>query len=75
MKVSIVIPAYDEEDYIEKTLNAVFKQTDHTFEVIVVDNASTDATREVLHRYKEKYHGLKLKILSKNRKGTQWARE
>ncbi len=75
MKVSIVIPAHNEESHIEKTLDSVFKQTYHNFEVIVVDNASTDTTSDVLHRYKEKHHGLKLKIVSESRKGTLWARE
>ncbi|MEI8061677.1 MAG: glycosyltransferase family 2 protein [bacterium] len=75
MKVSIVIPAHNEEVNIEKTLDAIFKQTYHNFEVLVVDNASTDKTNSILHAYKNKHHGLKLKILSENRKGTQWARE
>lgn len=44
MKVSVVIPAYNEEKRIAACLKSVFEQTISPFEVIVVDNASTDNT-------------------------------
>lgn len=51
---SIVIPAYNEEDYIEKTLVALkdaMEQIELKGEIIVVDNNSTDHTAEIASRY------------------------
>lgn len=50
-RVSIVIPAYNAADFIEKTLATVAAQTFKGFEVIVVDDGSKDATQEVVERY------------------------
>lgn len=68
MKVSIVIPAYNEALYIEATVRAAQAQIYPDFEIIVVDNASSDATAE-------RARALGVKVLSETRKGTQWARE
>ena len=69
MKVSVVIPAYNEEAYIEKTLRAALAQRWDDFEVIVVDNNSTDATAA---RVRE-FPGVIL--LAEERQGVQYARE
>jgi len=47
-KVSVVIPTYNSAPYIAKTLESVFVQTYKDYEVIIVDDGSTDDTREVL---------------------------
>jgi len=47
MKVSVVIPAYNEEKNIAKTIESILAQNYHNFEVIVVNNASTDKTADV----------------------------
>lgn len=47
MNISIVIPAFNEEKRIEACLNSVFDQTQAPYEVIVVDNNSTDRTAEI----------------------------
>jgi len=50
MKISFVVPAYNEESYLPRTLNAILAQTANApceTEIIVVNNASTDRTREV----------------------------
>lgn len=47
MKLSIIIPAYNEEDYLPATLDAINTALTGDAEVIVVDNLSTDATRQV----------------------------
>jgi glycosyltransferase involved in cell wall biosynthesis len=49
--VSIVIPAYNEEGQLALCLSAVARQTVKPFEVIVVDNNSTDATAAIAQRY------------------------
>jgi GT2 family glycosyltransferase len=50
MKVSIVIPSWNGRRHLEKCLPAVFAQTFPYFEVIVVDNASTDGSVELVQR-------------------------
>lgn len=50
---SVVIPTYNREKFIEKTLESVFEQTYPNYEIIVVDNCSTDRTEEILTPYIE----------------------
>ncbi len=47
MKISVVIPVYNEEQYIKKCLEAIMAQTRPADEIIVVDNNSTDKTIEI----------------------------
>jgi len=49
--ISIVIPAHNEEQFLPETLLAIKNQTYTNFEVIVVDNNSTDATAEIAKKY------------------------
>ncbi|MCE7936970.1 glycosyltransferase [Candidatus Saccharibacteria bacterium CPR2] len=51
MKISIVIPVYNEEDYLNACLNAIANQTVMPDEVIVVDNNSTDKTVKIASSY------------------------
>jgi glycosyltransferase involved in cell wall biosynthesis len=57
--VSVIIPVYNGEKYIEEALDSIFAQTFQDFEVIVVDDGSTDGTERRLGRYRGliKYHG------------------
>ena len=68
MKLSIVIPAYNEEKNIAETIKAVLAQDYPDFEVIVVNNASTDNTAEVAGKFP-------VKVITEMRKGLLWARE
>lgn len=52
--VSIIIPAYNASRFIRETLNSVLEQTYATTEIIVVDDGSSDDTREILNTYNEK---------------------
>ena len=51
-KVSIVIPAYNEEDHLAECLRAISRQKIKPYEVIVVDNNSTDATPLIAKQFK-----------------------
>lgn len=51
LKLSLIIPTFNEERHIEACLNSVALQTVMPFEVIVVDNNSTDKTLEIAERY------------------------
>lgn len=50
-KVSIIIPVYNGEKYIEKCLNSVLNQQYDEKEIIVINDGSTDKTEEVLKKY------------------------
>ena len=50
-RLSIVVPAYNVEPYIEECLNSICQQTCKDIEAIVVDDASTDRTREVIRGF------------------------
>src|SRR5690606_29636154 len=48
---SVVIPVYNRANLIKGTLDSVFAQTERDYEVIVVDDGSTDATADVVKSY------------------------
>ncbi|MDB5164415.1 MAG: hypothetical protein JWL89_41 [Candidatus Saccharibacteria bacterium] len=68
MKVSIVIPVYNEAAQLGACLEAISRQTVAPFEVIVVDNNSTDSTATVAQSYPF------VKLLSESRQGVLHAR-
>lgn len=49
--VTIVIPSYNRADYIAETIESVLAQTYPSIEVIVIDDGSTDNTKEIVERY------------------------
>ncbi len=51
MKVSIVIPTFNEENYVSPVLSDIARQTRRADEVIVVDGKSEDATASVVERF------------------------
>ena len=50
---TVVIPTYNCADYLKRALNSVFSQTYQNFEIIVVDNSSTDHTKDVLRSFND----------------------
>ena len=51
--VSILIPTYNNERYIEAAIDSVREQSYINTEIIVIDDGSTDSTREVCEQYPE----------------------
>lgn len=63
MKFSVIVPALNEQEFIVKCINSIKNQTISPYEVIVVDNGSTDKTAEISEKLgcrvvKEKKRGL-----------------
>ena len=54
----VVIPAHNEEGWIEATLDALRRQSDTGFDLVVVDNASTDATARVAEQWLASHPGI-----------------
>ena len=52
--VSVIIPAYNAENFIAKTLESVLSQTYQKIEVLVVDDGSTDTTAEIVKSFVQK---------------------
>lgn len=50
-KVSVIIPTYNRETFVMKAVGSVLKQTFRDYELIVIDDGSTDATRSTLQPY------------------------
>ena len=55
--VSIIIPMYNSEKYIGECLDSILAQTFTDYEVIVVDDCSTDDSRAVVQSYLPKFDG------------------
>ena len=53
-KVSIIIPVYNVEKYIERCLESISKQKYKDFEVIIINDGSTDKTLDIINKYKKK---------------------
>ncbi|WP_223701153.1 glycosyltransferase [Sutcliffiella deserti] len=63
-KVSVIVPTFNRCDYLEKALNSITDQTYENIEIIVVNDGSTDRTKEMLAKYP-----FPLKVLSKENGG------
>ena len=72
MKVSVIIPTYNEEKVIVDCLKSLSEQTYRDMEVVVVDDGSTDKTYDVLLEFRIK--NLELRIFRQNHKGPGEAR-
>ena len=64
--VSIITPAYNAEKFINETIESVIAQTYEKWEMIIVDDCSTDSTREIIKKYIAKDNRIKLIKLEVN---------
>jgi glycosyltransferase involved in cell wall biosynthesis len=69
LRVSLVIPAYNEEAHIGECLEAIARQTVQPYEVIVVDNNSTDRTAAIAASYPF------VRVLKEKQQGVAFARD
>lgn len=71
-KVTIIIPAYNAENTIEKCLDSVIQQTYKELEILVINDGSSDRTEEICRKYAEQ--DLRIKICTQENSGVSAAR-
>lgn len=69
MKVSIIVPVYNCENYIKKCIDSLINQTYKNIEIIVVDDGSTDSSYKILKQYKNK-----IKLIHQENYGVSFSR-
>ena len=57
--VSILVPVYGVEKYIERCARSIFEQTYHNLDIVFVDDCTPDKSIEILKRVLEEYPGRK----------------
>ena len=70
--ISIIIPIYNVEKYLEKCLDSILNQTYKNLEIILIDDGSTDNSPNICNSYCEK--DKRIKIIHKNNEGVSSAR-
>lgn len=71
-KVSVIVPAYNIQDYIGKCVDSILNQSYKDLEVILVDDGSTDNTLSILKNYQDKDD--RVKLVHQENKGLSGAR-
>lgn len=69
VKASVIIPAYNGDRYIEEAIEGILAQTYSNYEIIVVDDGSTDNTKAVVQQY-----GAKIKYFTQHNQGVASSR-
>lgn len=68
-KVSVVLPTYNQKQFVREAIESILIQNYPNLEIIIGDDGSTDGTQEILLKYKEKYPDLFKLILSTKNEG------
>ena len=68
MRFSILIPVYNTEKYIEECLQSIFSQTFSDYQIVLVDDGSTDNSSEICNKYKDR-HPDKIKVIHQENQG------
>ena len=59
IKVSVIVPVYNVEKYLDKCLNTLARQTLKDIEIIIVNDGSPDNSQKIIDKYTEKYSNMK----------------
>lgn len=73
IKISIIIPVYNASDSIRKMLDSILAQNLHEFEVLMIDDGSTDESGRILDEYSAK--DKRFKVFHKQNEGVAMARQ
>jgi glycosyltransferase involved in cell wall biosynthesis len=72
MKISIIVPAYNSEKTLKRCIDSIINQTYSNIEIIIVNDGSTDNTKEICDQYAQ--NDLRIKVIHKNNGGVSSAR-
>lgn len=72
MKVSVIIPVYNTQKYLEKCLNSLLSQSLRDIEIICIDDGSTDNSLDILNKFAQ--NDKRIKVLTQKNKGQSVAR-
>lgn len=72
MQISVVIPVYNTKDYLEYCVNSIIKQTFSDYEILLIDDGSTDGSGKICDDLAEKHE--KIKVIHKKNGGASSAR-
>ena len=59
-KVSVIVPVYNNEKYVETCIRSICQQTYQNLEILVINDGSTDGSRQILERMAEKDKRIRL---------------
>ena len=65
-KVSIVLPVYNSEDYLDRCIKSIVTQNYDNIELIIINDGSTDNSWQIIEKYKEEYPNIIVAIDQKN---------
>lgn len=71
-KISVIIPVYNVENYLKKCIQSILAQDFSEYEIILVDDGSTDGSGKICDEYSQKYS--QIKTIHQNNKGLGGAR-
>lgn len=71
-KISVIVPMYNVENYIDKCIQSIINQTLKDIEIILVDDGSIDKTVEISNKYAE--NDKRIKVIKQKNKGVSSAR-
>ena len=74
ISVSIIIPVYNAEKFLKKCLNSIISQTFKNYEIIIVDDGSTDKSLLICNEFKFQNKNVKIKVLKQVNSGPSKAR-
>ena len=58
--ISLIIPVFNVEEYLRQCLESIIKQSFSNYEVILVDDGSTDKSMEIIREYEKKFKQVKI---------------
>lgn len=59
-KISIIVPVYNVEKYLDRCINSLVRQTFKSYEILLIDDGSTDNSGDICDQFSEKYSNIRV---------------